>query len=147
MLRLLVALDFSDCSRLALHSAIDIAQHAPAELTVLTVLESLSDDEASEDRALGEAERACSALHDMVAADLADRPATLRPSFQVHYTATRGTPADEIIAQALAHHADAIVLGSHGRTGLNRLLAGSVAEKVVRNAPCSVLTVKPKKTG
>jgi nucleotide-binding universal stress UspA family protein len=82
----------------------------------------------------------------MVQADLKDRNAQLGEGVRVHYTTARGTPADEIIAQALAHHVDAIIMGSHGRTGLNRLIAGSVAERVVRAAPCSVLIVKPKRT-
>jgi nucleotide-binding universal stress UspA family protein len=53
-----------------------------------------------------------------------------------------GHPADEIVAFAEAHGADVLVLGSHGLTGLQRLLMGSVAETVVRTAPCPVFTVK-----
>ena len=51
-----------------------------------------------------------------------------------------GHPADEIIKAA--HEDDLIVIGSKGRTGLDRLLMGSVAENVVRHAPCSVLLVR-----
>jgi nucleotide-binding universal stress UspA family protein len=53
-----------------------------------------------------------------------------------------GDPATEILHAAREFKSDLIVLGTHGRTGLGRLLMGSVAEQVVRKAPCPVLTVK-----
>jgi nucleotide-binding universal stress UspA family protein len=54
----------------------------------------------------------------------------------------RGTAHDEIVALATEERADVIVLGTHGRTGLARMLIGSVAERVIRFAPCPVLTVR-----
>ncbi len=54
----------------------------------------------------------------------------------------RGNPAQQIIQLAKDENAALIVMGTHGRTGLMRLLMGSVAEEVVRQAPCPVLTVK-----
>lgn len=54
----------------------------------------------------------------------------------------RGDAADQILTVARQVHADLLVVGSHGRTGLNRLLMGSVAEAVVRESPCPVITVK-----
>ncbi|MFN0017630.1 MAG: universal stress protein [Pirellulaceae bacterium] len=53
-----------------------------------------------------------------------------------------GDPADAIVRIAESEHVDLIVMGTHGRRGISRLLMGSVAESVVRAAPCSVLTVK-----
>jgi nucleotide-binding universal stress UspA family protein len=53
-----------------------------------------------------------------------------------------GDPADAIIRLAETENVDMIVMGTHGRRGLTRLLMGSVAEAVVRAAPCPVLTVK-----
>jgi nucleotide-binding universal stress UspA family protein len=53
-----------------------------------------------------------------------------------------GEPATEIIRLARELPADLVVMGTHGRTGLGRLLMGSVAEQVMRKAPCPVLTVK-----
>ena len=53
-----------------------------------------------------------------------------------------GVPFQEIVRQAEEHHADLIIMGTHGRTGLRHALLGSVAEKVVRKAPCPVLTVR-----
>ena len=55
---------------------------------------------------------------------------------------TRGTPFIEIIRTAKEHDVDMIVLATHGRSGLAHVLMGSVAEKVVRKAPCPVLVVR-----
>ncbi len=59
-----------------------------------------------------------------------------------HHMVT-GEPADAISRFAEDHDIDLIVMGTHGRTGLLRLLMGSVAEAVVRRSKCAVLTVKP----
>jgi nucleotide-binding universal stress UspA family protein len=56
-----------------------------------------------------------------------------------------GHPADTIVRVAQERGADLIVMGTHGRTGLQHVLLGSVAEKVVRLAPCPVLTVRHKR--
>jgi nucleotide-binding universal stress UspA family protein len=55
-----------------------------------------------------------------------------------------GDPAEEILRLAKIHHADLIVLGSRGLTGMKRILLGSVSSQIVEDAPCSVLVVKPK---
>ena len=54
-----------------------------------------------------------------------------------------GEPGPTIVETARTCHADLIMMGTHGRTGLTRLLMGSVAEYVLRYAPCPVLTIKP----
>lgn len=53
-----------------------------------------------------------------------------------------GSPADELVGYAKEKQIDLVVMGTHGRTGLGRLLMGSVAEGVVRRSPCPVLTIK-----
>jgi len=53
-----------------------------------------------------------------------------------------GRPEDVIVELARERKADLIVMGTHGRTGLPHVLLGSVAERVIRNAPCPVITVK-----
>ena len=58
-----------------------------------------------------------------------------------------GDPARAIVHVAQEHAVDLIVIGSHGRTGLPGLVLGSVAEKVIRHAPCAVLTIKEKPRG
>ena len=67
------------------------------------------------------------------------------PKIEVHHVLLQGSAAEEIIRYATHQGVDLIVLGTHGRTGLERLLMGSVAEQVVRGAPCSVLVVKMPK--
>ena len=54
-----------------------------------------------------------------------------------------GNPADTILKAAASEKADLIVMGTHGRTGLNHMLLGSVTEKVARRAECPVLTIGP----
>lgn len=54
--------------------------------------------------------------------------------------------AGHILKSARAHKAEVIVMGSHGRRGFDRILMGSIAESVLRNADCEVLILKPKKT-
>ncbi len=56
----------------------------------------------------------------------------------------KGTPYNEVVKEAELGGFDLIVIGTHGRTGLEHVLFGSTAEKVVRKAPCPVLTVRPK---
>ena len=64
-------------------------------------------------------------------------------SFRVEHRLETGNPVTEIARVALETRADLIVMGSHGRTGLARLLMGSVAEHIVlREGPCAVLIVK-----
>lgn len=58
-----------------------------------------------------------------------------------------GDPVDRILRAAAETHSDVIVMGTHGRTALMRLLLGSVAEAVLRKAPCPVLTAKPTPEG
>jgi nucleotide-binding universal stress UspA family protein len=67
------------------------------------------------------------------------------PNFRVHTVLTEGVPFDQIIRAAKRLRCDLIVLATHGRTGLAHAIMGSVAENVVRRAPCPVLTVRPQK--
>lgn len=62
-------------------------------------------------------------------------------------TVVSGPAAEEIVRYARDAEIDLIVLGTHGRTGLAHVLLGSVAEKIVRKAPCPVLTVRPQGHG
>ena len=61
----------------------------------------------------------------------------------VIHAIVEGSPKVEIIAYARKHDIDLIVLSTHGRTGLTHVIMGSVAESVVRTAPCPVLTMRP----
>jgi nucleotide-binding universal stress UspA family protein len=63
---------------------------------------------------------------------------------KVRYLVSSGNPFEKILDAAEGQRVDLIVLATHGRTGVKRLLIGNVAEKVVRHAPCPVLTVRPR---
>ncbi|WP_425614133.1 universal stress protein [Anatilimnocola sp. NA78] len=64
------------------------------------------------------------------------------PNVPVVYRLVTGDPATAVVQAAEEEGADFIVVGSHGRTGIGRLLMGSVAESIVRHAKCPVVTVK-----
>jgi nucleotide-binding universal stress UspA family protein len=63
---------------------------------------------------------------------------------RVRYLVATGVPIEKILDAAVDHRIDLVVLATHGRTGIKRLIIGNVAERVVRHAPCPVLTVKPR---
>lgn len=73
---------------------------------------------------------------DELSAEMGDCPATF----------AEGKTGTTLCEFAKEHDFDMIVMGTHGHTGFNRLILGSVAEYVVRHAPCSVLTIKPKES-
>lgn len=60
----------------------------------------------------------------------------------VQHVFLEGDPAEEIVRYSTDTAMDVIVMGTHGRTGMDRLLMGSVAEQVLRGAPCSVMVIK-----
>jgi nucleotide-binding universal stress UspA family protein len=66
------------------------------------------------------------------------------PAVPVEHCVDEGFPAEVILRVAREVSADLIVMGTHGRTGIRRVLMGSVAEEVLRRAPCPVMTVDPK---
>ena len=64
------------------------------------------------------------------------------PTVEHRHVLLRGTPEEEILGFSEKVEADLIVLSTHGRGGLSRMLMGSVAEKIVRKAPCPVMTLR-----
>lgn len=74
-------------------------------------------------------------------------PAEVRQRVSVRALPTVGHPEQEIVAAAESLHAWMIVIATHGRTGLRRALLGSVAEAVLRHAPCPVVTVRGSASG
>jgi nucleotide-binding universal stress UspA family protein len=138
--KILVPIDFSDCSKKALQYAIPLAEQNGAALTLLyvvstnyTVGEYGGIDYASleaEILASGEKEL-CKLVVDEVRGEV--------PADTIVRT---GSPALSIIEAAQSLAADLIVVSTHGRTGLKHALLGSVAEHVVRRAPCPVLVVR-----
>ncbi len=120
--------DFSERSAHALHLACSLARERGARLVILHVM---PVPLVQEKRAFGEE----------MAVEL-DRLAIPDPTIRVERWLIEGDPATQILRIAREMSCDLIVMGMHGRTGLDRVLMGSVAEQIVRNAFCPVLTVK-----
>lgn len=148
MKRILVPVDYSDMSRRALEHALSFAEAFDSRIEVLHVWEMPAYvrpdlelwEEGTEDhrKSLHEvAEVRATREMDEFLKPLA--PAA-RKRMTEHLRA--GDPVDTIIEVAVKSSADLIVMGTHGRSGLSHLVMGSVAESVIRRAPCPVLTVR-----
>src|SRR5262245_46635714 len=131
---ILVPLDGSPPPLAALHHAIVLANDYDARIDVLHVIQT-KDPLVAEARA--EIERAMGRAVELARQSLGER---------ITQTIRVGDPVTEIIDYA-RDHADMIVIGTHGRVGRLHELLGSVAEGVVRNAPCPVLTVRDTSGG
>ena len=136
----------TDGSRFAEDSlpyAIDLAKQCGAQLEVMTVVENPVFYGTPEATALYDAEfyRSLAAELDKLATSAVERGAASATAAGMKATTRirRGSPADEIVAEAKEWGADVIVLSTHGRTGLGRLFLGSVANSLVHHAPCPVL--------
>jgi nucleotide-binding universal stress UspA family protein len=125
--KILYPTDFSSHSTQAYFHAIALAEKYHASLTILYVYTGATD------AATGGPEYWQSQLEQIRPVD---------PQIRVQHVLLEGHPATEIVRYATDAGIDLIVMGTHGRSGLERLLMGSVAEKVMRDAPCSVLVVK-----
>src|SRR5215470_15123137 len=132
--KVLVPLDFSDCSKKALEYAIPFAKQFDAELVLLNVIEpyppvpqmELVDVETIQDSRV----------------DLEILRETVGENIHCSCEVRTGVPHAEIVQEARQNHIDLIILATHGYKGLSHVFLGSTAEKVVRNAPCPVLTVR-----
>ncbi len=143
---ILVPTDFSDFSRYALNYAVAFAQTFGAKITLIHVtpereldsirqvssyfepgqLENLLKERESEDR---------KQLEEFI-------PPELKKGTTVETIHMVGIPFIDIIKTARQREVDLIVIATHGRSGLSHMLFGSVAEKVVRKAPCPVLSIR-----
>jgi nucleotide-binding universal stress UspA family protein len=134
--RILHPTDFSVRSETALHLASWLAREYKAPLTVLHVVER---------PAVVFGEAIVDVSSEIDAATAKRRLAEMKPTVPVHQFKTElreGDPGTQVLEAAKADHSDLIVIATHGRTGFGRLLMGSVAEHVLRNAPCALLSVK-----
>jgi nucleotide-binding universal stress UspA family protein len=140
--RVLLATDFSHCAALALDYALAITSWWKAELQVLHVLELLPgmNPEYPVNQMYLDQLRKDAVGH---MSDVEKRGA--QAGLPVHTTIDLGIPSQRIAAAAAQLTADLIVMGTHGRTGLEHVLVGSTAERVVRIASCPVLTVKARR--
>ena len=131
--------DYSELSHAALQYAMDEARLHGARLIILHTVETLGPENttfgevASQRQPDAYRKRLWDELHREKLSD---------PAIPVEYLLAEEDPVEAIVRIAVERHCDLIVLGSHGRQGLQRMLGGSVAEQVMRRAPCPVLVVK-----
>ena len=138
--KILVPVDFSECAKKALRYAIPLAKEHGAAITLLYVVppnQALGEyggiaytSMEAEMRASGEKQLA-QLVRDEVGCEV--------PAATI---VRKGSPALEIVDAATSLAADLIVISTHGRTGLKHVFLGSVAEHVMRRAPCPVLVVR-----
>ena len=142
---ILVPTDFSETSTLALDAAKDLAQKFKASIHLLHIVQDpLSQSWALESYGTMPADL-LKDLETMARKDLEKAlPEAERPAYKARLIAEVGAPFSKIIDYAKAHDVDLIVMGTHGRGVLAHAILGSVAERVVRFAPCPVLTVRAK---
>ncbi len=140
--KILTAIDFSENSECAFDYALMLATQFNAELTIIHVINEPVDlrgfyvPHISFEQLEKEIEE--SAVN-MMASFCSARLGTFT-NYKTEIIT--GIPHDEITAAAVKNDASLIVIGTHGRTGLDRILFGSTAERVVRSAGCPVLTVR-----
>ena len=132
--KILVPMDFSDCSKKALQYAIPFAKQFGAELKLLYVVEPYP---AAPEMAPFDAE----SIQDRHS-ELETLRKTIGHAARVTTSVRTGAPHTEIVEAARQLGADLIIISTHGRKGLTRMVFGSATEKVVRYAPCPVLIVR-----
>jgi nucleotide-binding universal stress UspA family protein len=133
--QVLVATDFSEASDVAMDYGRALARTFGASLHLLHVAGNMFLRPAPADPH----QTAASTVKRLGERLTADDRATLHATAAVK---TSDNAAEEIVKYARAHHIDVIVVGTHSRGPMARVLIGSVAERVVRTAPCPVLTVR-----
>lgn len=145
---ILVPTDFSDASKIALNAALDIAKLFRSDVVLLHVYEpmmyfsdmpiGMTDIVTLEQSVRESAETHLDSLIENI------RSRGDCEGLHVEKTVAQGKPFAEIIRVAAERDSDLIVMSTHGRGGWEHMLLGSVTEKVVRKAPCAVLTVRVK---
>ncbi|HEX8493976.1 MAG TPA: universal stress protein [Pyrinomonadaceae bacterium] len=142
---LLLPTDFSECANYALSYAASFAREAGASIicvhVIETVVPTVGYSGVTEPLPMADISEQ---LEESATREL---PKIARQEecsgLAVEQVITHGDAASEIVRVAKERKVDLIVISSHGRTGLGRMLFGSTAEQVVRHAPCPVLVVKP----
>jgi len=145
--KILYPTDFSEHSRTALSLAVDLAQRYGAELHCLHAVDieheffmeggyvvPLRTEPIDGKQLRRVAQRH---MQEFVSQHLSDLDGSVRP------VVVLGKPFEQIIRHARQEGIDLIVIGTHGHSALASMLLGSVAEKVIRKAPCAVLSVRP----
>jgi nucleotide-binding universal stress UspA family protein len=136
--RVLLGTDLGQTTELATARAFDLARRHDAALLIVSVI-----DPAELREQIGRAGSRWDEVRDRrheVAQELVARGRSM--GVTVSFLVWTGDPAGSIVSAAEAESADLVVVGTHGRGAIGRLLLGSVSDHVVRNAPCPVLVVR-----
>ncbi|HEX2568238.1 MAG TPA: universal stress protein [Polyangia bacterium] len=141
-MKILLPCDFSQCSEEAIRRALELAERLGGSITLLHVYLEPVYPTIEGSALMLDRETIEQSVRDMTAALEELRDKSLRPGVPIDVRVVEGTPAEVVCRLAAAEAYDLIVMGTHGRTGLGHLFLGSVAERVVRMAPCPVLTVR-----
>ena len=140
--KILFAADFSEGSSSSLPYAVDFAKRYGAKLYLVHVIYDIANTSGSYvphitlDELYKEMEKNAKAELEKCYIE------EMKACKDVEHVILTGTPYEEISSFAEENKIDLIVIGTHGRKGLDRMLFGSTAEQVVRHAPCPVLTVR-----
>lgn len=140
--KILFATDFSEGSSHALPYAVDMARQYGAKLYILHVIFDVAKTagwyvpHVSIDEIYQDMEKSAKAEIEKTFIE------EMRALQGVEHLVLKGIPHEEITRFAAENRVDLIILGTHGRRGIDRVLFGSTAEQVVRNAPCPVLSVR-----
>ncbi len=142
--KILAPVDFSKFSLDALRAAVDISRIRKAELTVLHVSEepSLPDTYGQASVVYANWRAVRDEVHEDSKKELEAMASEAGADRNVKKKSVWGDPANEIIQLADSGKFDLIVMSTHGRMGLSRLLMGSVAEQVIRHAHCPVFVIR-----
>ena len=142
--RILVPTDFSKSSASALTYAVAFAEKFGAEILLLHVVQDLAlfipEAVLVAPPPAPPVEQFAAAARTALERVITDLQ---RPGLAIRPEVVEGTPYEEIVRFARERVVDLFVIGSHGRSGLAHILLGGVTDKVVRRAPCPVLTVRP----
>ncbi len=140
--KILCAVDFSEATPLVAEWAGEQARNAGAELLVMYVVPDLgrySNFHIRNDRITDMVQ----SILDGAKKNMEDCLARNFPDIEAQGLLATGYAPEEIIKAAQEHGCDLIIMGTHGRKGIDRIIFGSVAEKVVKTSPIPVLTIRP----
>ena len=142
--RILAPTDMSELSQAGVRYGLDLGRSVGAEVTVYHVL---STDELMHQELGGPLSHVVQKYEQALRKFLDEHFSDILPLVEVRTKVEIGAPDDNIVQVAAKEGMDMIVLSTHGRTGLSHILVGSVTERVVRHAPCPVLSIRPKAMG
>lgn len=134
--RILAATDGSRYSKAAVDEAMKIAKASKGKLTIVSVVDVTEEFETEAPELTERFERQFKAMVERIKKQAKAKGVKAEGIVKI------GEPYNLIISAAKAKKADLIVMGSHGRRGLSRLLMGSVTERVIGHAKCAVLVIK-----